>query len=443
MRDKLYKRGEIWWCRVRDARGRIVRRSTKCADYQAAELAAREFERDAVDPAHAAAKAARLDEAIVEYFADLKRREVSVATLSKETTKAGHLVRVWPADLPMAHINARRVTDYIDKREGEGVSPHTVKMELQTLARVLLVARHHGTFHEEIDRVMPLKYGSKHKPKKRAPSLEELRAVFDQLEPRRAAHLAFFAATTARLGEAKRAQRCDVDSARGIVRLRGTKTALSEREIPITIINEPLLAMCLTHAPGGAAGPLFHPWGKLHRDVAAACVRAGVEGLTPNDLRRACATWHRAAGVPVELVAVLLGHATDKLAQTTYARLGGEQLRSLIAARLEGVSPVYQGTLSDGTKVVRLDDVNATDEGETSINMGAPGSSRNSDQRFRNAEDSSAVSRRSLGTKLGLARASLDVIVPSVNVEDPWKNRGRAFLEAVGNLGLALAGVAG
>ena len=65
----------------------------------------------------------------------------------------------------------------------------------------------------------------------------------------------------------------------------------------------------------------------MWRDVGAACVRAGIEHLSCNDLRRAFAGWHREALMAVgasassaaELVSKLLRHATDRLAQTTYA----------------------------------------------------------------------------------------------------------------------------
>ncbi len=36
MPHKLFKRGEVWWCRVRDASGNWVKVTTRCYDYQAA-----------------------------------------------------------------------------------------------------------------------------------------------------------------------------------------------------------------------------------------------------------------------------------------------------------------------------------------------------------------------------------------------------------------------
>lgn len=421
---QLYKRGTIWWARVRDERGRFKRVSTHCRDYEAAKAAARELELRAASPAHAAAAEARLDACVKLYFDELARRKVSESTLAKEQTKAGHLVRLWPFDLPMAHVTAARVHEYIATREGEGVSSHTVKMELQTLRRVLLVARHLGLFAGEIDRVMPLKYGSKHQPRKRAPTLPEVEALLRRLEPRRAAHLAFIVATGARLGESERACAEDVSWERGVVHLRGTKTERSARDVPITPLTEGLLRWAVLNAP--ARAPLFHPWGKLHRDVHLACSKAEIAPVTPNDLRRSFATWHRAAGVDVSSVAAMLGHATDKLAQTTYARLSGEQLRAIVGRVVTAeprVPDLYLGTGTDGANQGEPDD-------EPPGKTGTPGKSRTCDQRFRNAVGSARVTGEENRRFSGVAPVRPATIVPNLTAPS-----SRAWVhEATANL---------
>jgi len=335
MREPLYRRGKVWWCSVRDRRGKIVRRSTKCRDYQAACAALHEFERIAADPAHAAAAAAHLEGCLNDYLVELERRKVSAATLRKETQKIGHLVRLWKADLPMAGIDARLVADYIARREGEGVSRHTVKMELGSLARVLKVARHFGHFDRPIEQVMPIQYGPRHVPRTRWLTPLELKALLEELPTFRGAHVAFIVATGARLGESVRARRADVNQARTFVKLRGTKTSLAAAEVPITPLTRQLLTLALEHGPGRRADvPLFRPWGKIHRDLAAACARAGIPKAGPNDLRRTFGHWYRQAGLSPADIAPLLRHATDKLAQTTYARPRGEELARIVEGKL-------------------------------------------------------------------------------------------------------------
>jgi integrase len=146
----------------------------------------------------------------------------------------------------------------------------------------------------------------------------------------------YFVATGARVGEATRARREDVDFDRRLVHLRGTKTEAADDDIPITKVNEEALRWSLASAPG-KEGLLFRPWGKLHRDLAAACERAGIAKVTPNDLRRAFAKYHRLAGVDVTTVSMMLRHTTDMLAQTTYAKVSGNEVGDLANVQILSV----------------------------------------------------------------------------------------------------------
>jgi hypothetical protein len=60
---RLFKRGRVWYAQVYE-NGRRVQRSTQCHDRRAAEVRARQLERDAADPAHAAAARATLTDAL-------------------------------------------------------------------------------------------------------------------------------------------------------------------------------------------------------------------------------------------------------------------------------------------------------------------------------------------------------------------------------------------
>ena len=46
----------------------------------------------------------------------------------------------------------------------------------------------------------------------------------------------------------------------------------------------------------GDGGALFLPWSNVRRDLIAACQRAGIEAVSPNDLRRTYSMWMKAAG---------------------------------------------------------------------------------------------------------------------------------------------------
>ncbi len=60
---RLFKRGDTWYCHVYE-NGVRRQRSTYCHDKKAAELVARQYERDAADPDHAAARDATLTQAL-------------------------------------------------------------------------------------------------------------------------------------------------------------------------------------------------------------------------------------------------------------------------------------------------------------------------------------------------------------------------------------------
>jgi len=343
---RLYWRGTTIWCSVPGPDGYAVRKSTGCKDEQAATAKANAFERSSTDADYAGAATTTLADAVTLYLADLDRRRRSDATKKIARQKVGHFGRLWGPSLPMIKITAARVLEYIDTRQKDGVTDFTIKKELGHLGQVLRIARHVGAFHLDVNRVLPPYFTGAHKPVERWPTPEEVELLAPHLEPYRLAHLLYILATGARLQESIRAERTDVDYVRKVVRMHGSKTAASKGDVPITEITRPILEAALARAPGDK--PLFRPWGKLHRDLAAACVRAGIPKLTPNDFRRGLARWHKLAGVNNETVSKMLRHTTDKLVQTVYANLTGEEVGKLVAKQLGTVSNLYGGSDKTG-----------------------------------------------------------------------------------------------
>lgn len=352
---RLYWRGRTIWCRVPDVHGRIRRETTRCTDETAASAFADRRERQFANPHYAAAAKETLAASMNAYFDDLNRRGRSDSTKKIARQKTGHFARIWGLAFPMERVLGPLVLAYMDTRYAElregtddpKAGELTVKMELRQLRQMLVLARFRKVYFEDIDTVIPPFINGSPKKKTRAPSFDELRSLLAQFPDFRAAHLAWYAATGGRLLEGFRARRCDVDFDKRVVFLRGSKTEASAGQVAITVITEPLLRWALDRAPGKDV--LFRPWGKLHRDVEAACRRAGIAKVTPNDLRRAFGHWHRAAlmasgttdKTAAELVSKLLRHTTDKLAQITYANLDGAAVGAAIGDRLDRVSGLY------------------------------------------------------------------------------------------------------
>lgn len=304
------------------------------------------------------------------YAADVLASKAE-ATQDKVRRKLGHFVRLWGLDWPLARVTGDLVLAYIRTRTAEGVKPITIRDELVALRGVLKLARFRVVYARDLETVFPPHFSAGYKPRTRAPSREEVGKLLAELAPARARHVAFIVATGARWGESLRARREDV--ADELVHLRGTKTAGSLRDVPVTALTAPLLAVALDGAP--RAGLLHASWGKYHRDIRAACKRAGIDPVSPNDLRRAFATWHRQAGVTAEEVSLLLGHATDTLAQTTYGRISGADLGERIRARVPNLyAPSAETALLEANAM-------SESTGKTSV----PGRSRTCDLGFRKA----------------------------------------------------------
>lgn len=408
LRDRrLYWRGGKIWCRVPAASGRIIRKSTRCRDEAAAVLRANELERRYADPRHAAAAAASLEGSIRALLKDMIRRGRAKATLDIASQKLGHFARLWGKGLAMADIGPELVLEYVDKRKGELVEDFTIAKELQHLGMMLKLARFRGVFHRDPAEVIPPWSGKGGTPRKARITQEQAATLLPEFERRRAAHIAFFLGTGARRSEARRAHREDIDVGTRKVHVRGTKTEAADDDVPITVLTGPFVAFALEYAPGGTGKPLFAPWGNLSRDLKAACVRAGLPELTPNDLRRSFGWWHRQALIAegrseksaAEIVARLLRHTTDKLAQTTYAKLESEAAGTAV----ESVLGLYLETAPNGDQRAPTDHENAEETGATH-------GIRTHDLRFTKP----FAERVSRGTKLGLLRAAEKDRVPEV-----------------------------
>jgi hypothetical protein len=126
----------------------------------------------------------------------------------------------------------------------------------------------------------------------------------------------------------------DVSQDLATVLVRGTKR--STRYRTVTVVSDAarsLLEYALRYA-AGTGGLLFLPWASARRDLLAARKQAGIPRCSPNDLRRTCATWLGAAGVPPDLLAPVMGHADTRMVERVYGRLPVQTLASRIAAAI-------------------------------------------------------------------------------------------------------------
>ncbi len=266
----------------------------------------------------------------------VKAGKKSEDTLDFYTKKGGRLLRYFEyggdpssasGPYPLAGLNAAEVDGYISQRRLElphanstrNVTESTIAKELGTLRAVLKLAKRRGLWAGELSALLPSGFSPEYKPRTRWLTPEELQLLLVHLTPDRAARVAFIVATSACWGEANAAQRGDANGNQ--VLLRGTKRASRWRTVPLALpAQQTLLAFALDHA-AGTEGALFVHWQNVRRDLHAACVRAAIPVCSPNDLRRTCATWLRAAGVSIELISPVLGHTDTRMVERVYGKL--------------------------------------------------------------------------------------------------------------------------
>ncbi|MEO1336534.1 MAG: tyrosine-type recombinase/integrase, partial [Myxococcota bacterium] len=313
---QLYKRGKYWWVNFVDDDGQRRRRSTKCTDKQAAEDVAAEIQRRIANPERFAQDQATLSEALERSVAAIEE-EATVGRKSMETVhfhrkKAGHLVRLFEAhgSVPfrLRKMSARHVDHYISTRRAEGAAENTIGKELIVLRKALKLARNHGFWAGDVNAVLPTGFSPAYEPRKRSLSQKEVHKLIDQLQPDRAARVAFIVASSASWGPTNTAKREDVAADFSQVHIRGTKRSTRDRIVPVLLpVQRELLEFAVDNG-AGAEDHLFQSWINVGRDIKAACRRAGIEPCSPNDLRRTFAVWLRRAGAPPDLIAPCMGH---------------------------------------------------------------------------------------------------------------------------------------
>lgn len=365
MSDHLFKRGPIWWCWIEED-GKQVCRSTRCTDRAAAKLRLAQLERQAASPGGTAAATATLGVALEDFLRwqadEHQAGKITQATLEFYIGKAAHWTRILGEkhglangrDLLLAKLDSPEVDHYIQARraewalpprpgryaKGDGrelrpphlgrhISDYTISRELLVLRLSLERAKRARLFHGDLDLIMPADFSTGYEPRERFLPPEELEKLVPELALDDAARVSFIVATSARLKEAGAARKEDVG--KSFVRLRGTKTDLAERQVSIFAgWQRQLLDFALAQAQGEDG--LFKPWrrGNSHRELKAACRRAGIAVCSPNDLRRTFGVWTRAAGIPIDVLARMLGHVDSKMAERVYARLTPDLLDGLI-----------------------------------------------------------------------------------------------------------------
>ncbi|HEY1956008.1 MAG TPA: tyrosine-type recombinase/integrase [Polyangiaceae bacterium] len=368
---KVWPRGDTWWGYIQRDRGRGSRESlglpvATCSEEDA--LAVWLERSRGQRKADVSANTPRVGTAFDAYIASQRRRGRPESTIEICEDKAGHFRRLWSANRPLRTIDAALVAKYIETREREGAAPRTIARELVVLRGALKLAIHLGTFTTPLERVMPIDFAPKYKPRERWLTQEHALAMFEALPEERRGWFAFALATGARRSEVERARIEDIDDA--LVYIRGTKTAASAGSVSIVSLQAPWLERARTHAE--REGTAFPHWSNVLRGLDHARLRLetcpkcragkgpnciGPNGnklfrgtpdpecraceampkigkISPNDLRRSLGMWLRNAGVEPHLIGKVLRHVNSRMAELVYARGSQGAIGTLIETQI-------------------------------------------------------------------------------------------------------------
>ena len=371
-----------WFINVAGLR---VRFSTGCTDKQAAAKVLAERERAAATEAasglapHAAGKTVEdaLAHLVKHEHTGRRGRAIADGTRTMWEQKAAHLSRLlkvcggcaandrdgsMTAACDAAHpsirlADARRahVLAYVDQRLAEGAARTTVAKELSTLGGALKGAADREWMTEASAVAALPRFSATSKPKTRWLTPDEfprLLAALDTLPTgpgrrsisdierarfaalrrheveRRRLFLWVACLTGAELSVLESLSWADIDLARGTIRLNGTKTEARDRTVPLDAgLAGQLAAVPEAHRVGLVLGG----WKNVRRDLAAACIRAGIARVSPHSFRHTFASWLVQRGVDLFVVAKLMGHGSTAMVQRHYGHLSPKNYADAIA----------------------------------------------------------------------------------------------------------------
>jgi integrase len=345
---RIYRQSKTgpWWGDWTDPNGKRHRRSLRTDDKAVARERLRGHELAATPQARG--RRQRLSEALGDMIATLHDKAEATREMYRE--KGRRLIKTL-GDPWVHEIDRDLISGYIAKRLNETdeehgqASPHTISKELITLRRALRESHERGVLP-----TMPAfpRFSPRYVPREVWLTPDQFDRVCAELEPKRALWASLAALGGLRAGEIER-QRWETLAER-LMRVQGTKTERSKRTVPIA----PALQHRLDQVPPAARrGRVVEPWGNVRRDLRAAVARANAAAaaaaelagasapepipfVSPNDLRRTFASWLAQNGVPLLVIATLLGHSSTRMVEKVYGRLSAKNMDDAIA-----VLPVF------------------------------------------------------------------------------------------------------
>jgi integrase len=302
-----------------DTRGQHHRKSLATRDAAVARARLRELE---LASTNRAAYSRTTLTAAISALLDVVEHENAGGTWKCYAQKARHLVRLI-GDVELRALEREHVVEYIKIRKVESAGSGTIHKELVVLRRTLNEAADRKWWDGDPRRLIPT-IKVNYQPKETWLTDHQAQQLLARLSPQRQiwVKLAIYGGMC--LGEIERLRWEHVDFVEMKMRVPGTKRQSRWRTNPV--FPELLYAM---EPFRQKTGPVVSKWGNVRRDLERACILAKVPRVTPNDLRRTCASWLKNKGIDSAAVAAFLGNTTVMI-DRVYGKISVDTLRAAI-----------------------------------------------------------------------------------------------------------------
>lgn len=263
------------------------------------------------------------------YVEHSRARHSHLQIASKCRAVAGKMGWLRPSE-----IRAAQCRTYARQRAAQGIAPGTIRSELGKLGAALAWAHAEGILHHAPP---PLTLPKAPPPRNRWLTRDEVERL---IAAAKSPHVRLFILLAIHTGGRKEALLTltwdRVDLNRRIIDLGYKEGGKPRAVVPFG----DRLAAALAEAREMATTPYVVEYGGkkvrlINKTFNAVVARAGIPHCTIHDMRRSAGSWMIQAGVPLELIAAFLGHASIRVTERVYAKLLSEHLRSAAKA-LEG-----------------------------------------------------------------------------------------------------------
>lgn len=281
---------------------------------------------------------------------DLASRDRSPGTMARIGFDAKHVTK-WIGTIPVADLTTRQVETMLEGMAGEGLARITCSKALNTLSQSLKWACRRGELSGNVAEFAVIPASAPRTKVRNVLAPDDARTLLEALKGQRNGLMfAMSLRLGLRPGEAAGLHWDDISTnANGITLINVTRAArtvqgvteivddLKTSSAKRTIAAPPDLAVWINEHRkaqnverlaaktwvsdqimfASNRGTVLTP-PRTRKQLTTICTDAGIDPVTPNELRHSCASLLADMGVPNEEIADLLGHTTTRMVDQTY-----------------------------------------------------------------------------------------------------------------------------